>query len=327
VGRSALLVTALLMPLYPPGAVAETGAAEQLASYVWLDVERQPLPFQDHASIREALSTGEVIESGLIGQGVGGARKLVLESGGTRFHAVFRSIDLKVRARKNKKARKATKPYRDAAVFELAAYEISQLLGIHRIPPTVARRIGGQDGTVQIWMEATITEFDLVEQQRLKPPDVYRYRQQKQIMFLLDNLIGNRDRNQGNLLIDETWNVWLIDHTRSFDRSRRLRHPERSKQCERRLWLTLQELDEETLRQRVAPYLERLEVGSLLRRRKKLIRHFKSLIKMRGEDAILFDIHHPTGERLNVEAVVGAGPRPALVLRCGDCGVTGVPIR
>jgi hypothetical protein len=33
------------------------------------------------------------------------------------------------------------------------------------------------------------------------------------------HLIANTDRNQGNLLIDDRWNIWLIDHTRAFRRT------------------------------------------------------------------------------------------------------------
>lgn len=49
--------------------------------------------------------------------------------------------------------RNPNKNYRDAAIFESAAYELSRLLGLGRVPPVVERSIDGQKGTLQIWMQ------------------------------------------------------------------------------------------------------------------------------------------------------------------------------
>jgi len=47
--------------------------------YLFLDVEGRPLPFQDHAAIREALLKATVVSREPIGRGVAGAERLVLE--------------------------------------------------------------------------------------------------------------------------------------------------------------------------------------------------------------------------------------------------------
>jgi len=186
--------------------------------------------------------------------------------------------------------------YRDAAIFEAAAYELSELLGVGRVPPAVVRSIDGQAGTAQIWMEGTAPEVVLVERGELQPPDQERWRQQKQIMYVFDTLIANTDRNQGNLLIDDRWNIWLIDHTRSFRRTEELLFGKRLSTCERRLWTALRQIDEDTLEQRLEPYLERAEIVSLLRRRANLIRNFEKAIKKSGEDAVLYDLRPPAPE-------------------------------
>jgi len=36
------------------------------------------------------------------------------------------------------------------------------------------------------------------------------------VVRLFDQLIYNTDRNLGNLLIDKSWRLWMIDHTRAF---------------------------------------------------------------------------------------------------------------
>jgi hypothetical protein len=258
-------------------------------------VDGTPLPFQDHATIREALHSATVISREKIGRGVGGAEKLVLEHGGTRFHAAFRTVDVTKRPPPSGGATRPTMKYRDAAIFEVAAYELSELLGVGRVPPAVERRIGDVDGSVQIWLEGAAPEVVLVEQGALKPPDQAQWRRQKQVMRVFDSLIANTDRNQGNLLIDDEWNIWLIDHTRAFRRSTRLLYVDRLDTCERRLWVALNEVDENTLTQRLDPYLERLEVTNLLRRRLHLIRHFEQLIERNGEAAVLFDLLPPGG--------------------------------
>ena len=35
-------------------------------------------------------------------------------------------------------------------------------------------------------------------------------------MKMFDNFICNKDRNAGNLLVDDDWNLYLIDHSRAF---------------------------------------------------------------------------------------------------------------
>jgi hypothetical protein len=291
--RRAILAAATAAVIALPCAGAAE-AASGPAPYQWLDVDGKPLPFQDHAAIREALRSAEVISRKKIGRGVGGAEKLVLELGGTRFHAAFRTVDVTRRPPPTGGTTRPTMKYRDAAIFEVAAYELSELLGLGRVPPTVERRIGDVSGSVQIWLEGTMPEVELVEQEALNPPDEARWRRQKQVMRAFDCLIANTDRNQGNLLIDDQWNIWLIDHTRSFRRTTRLLDVDRLSSCERRLWTALNEVDEDTLTQRLDPYLERLEITNLLRRRLHLVRHFEQLIERNGEEAVLFDLPPPS---------------------------------
>ncbi|HSO24086.1 MAG TPA: hypothetical protein VLT81_14340 [Chondromyces sp.] len=260
-----------------------------LETYRWLDVEGRPLPFQDHAAILEALRSGSVVSRHEIGRGVAGAEKLVLEHEGARFHAAFRTVDALVESEPKGGARRPMS-YRDAAIFEAAAYELSELLGIGRVPPAVARSIDGTDGTVQIWMEQTTPEVELLDQGSLDPPDPGLWNRQKDIMRVFDSLIANNDRNQGNLLIDANWNIWLIDHTRAFNRSSELVDRDSITRCERGLWASLQALDEPTIRGRTQSYLKRREVRALLLRRDQLIRHIEKLIEKQGESDVLFHL-------------------------------------
>jgi hypothetical protein len=115
-------------------------------------------------------------------------------------------------------------------------------------------------------------------------------------MYVFDNLIANSDRNQGNLLIDGSWNIWFIDHTRAFKRSSKLIYLDKLTACERQLWESLREIDDQTFRQRLEPYLESQEITKLLTRRRTLVRHIESLIRKNGEQKVLFDLRQPGGE-------------------------------
>ena len=273
------------------------GQPTELGGYIWLDVSLQPLPFQDHATIRDMMRSAQIVSRKKIGRGVTGAEKLTLEVDSIRFHAVFRSVDVTKKAPPPVGVKRRPKLYRDSAIFESAAYELSEMLGISRVPPVVERRIGEQNGTVQIWMEETLPEIELIQRKLLQPPDVVRWRHQKQIMSAFDNLIANSDRNQGNLLIDRNWTLWLIDHTRAFRWTSKLLNRDKLTACERRLWKSLREIDEDTIRRRLEPFLTRQEISTLLRRRLKLIRHIQSLIDTHGEDAVLFDLRPHGAEK------------------------------
>jgi hypothetical protein len=281
--------------------VARAQSPTGIDGYIWLDANDQPLPFQDHATIQEWLRSANVISREKVGRGIAGVEKLVLEHEGIRFHAALRTVDVTARKSAPQGIDGPRKKYRDAAIFESAAYALSELLGIGRVPPVVERSIDGEDGTLQIWMEGIRPEVVLIQNDQLYPTDALRWRQQKQIMYVFDNLVANSDRNQGNLLIDRSWNIWLIDHTRAFKRSSTLIYRDKLTHCERRLWKSLREVDEDALRERLEPYLEGQEIGKLLTRKRLLIRHIESLIKKNGEDNVLFDLR-PPGSQLAVWA-------------------------
>ena len=294
-----LLLTAVVALSCGYARYAHSESPSGIDGYIWRDVNDDPLPLQDHPTIQEWMRSANVISREKVERGVAGVEKLVLEHEDIRFHAAFRSVDVTVRKAAPRGVERPTKKYRDAAIFESAAYELSELLGIGRVPPVVERRVGAESGTVQIWMEGTQPEVVLIQENQLQPPDRVRWNQQKQIMFVFDNLICNSDRNQGNLLIDRGWNIWFIDHTRAFKRSSKLIYLDKLTACERHLWNSLREIDDETIRQRLEPYLESQEITKLLRRRRTLVRRIQGMINKHGEEAVLFDLRPLTGERAN----------------------------
>lgn len=251
----------------------------------WLDVDGKPLPFQSDEEIKQFLAAAKVVKMEGIERGVNRPRKALLEKDGVRAHAAFR--DVAIFNQKIELADGVRFNFRDDAIFECAAYELGRMLGMENIPPTVGRKIQGTKGTLQIWLENTMVEIERIKEKRM-PPDPLRWNRHTQNMRVFDALIYNEDRNQGNILIDEDWNMWLIDHTRAFRTHSRLQNPEPIKMCERKLWEGLQALDEGEVKARLKEYLRPFEINGLLKRRVALIEHIKKLIAERGEGAVLF---------------------------------------
>ena len=284
----------------PPKKTGETRQTVQTTpgrfeGYRFLDADGHPLPFQSDEEIEQFLSTATVVSMKKIPVGVSDPRKLLLAGQGVRLHAVFKHIDLKERNRRDTTAGKS-KTYlvwRDWYGYDIAAYHVDRLLGNDRVPPTIGRKIKRYDGSVQIWLEGVITENERREN-GFDPPSIARFNQQKQIMHVFDNLVGNRDSNLGNALIDRNWRLWLIDCSRCFGTSEELLYPQAVTHCERRLWKVLRELDEHGVTRRLAPYLSKAEISALMVRRDKLVEHIQALIDEWGEEPILFDIGPPT---------------------------------
>jgi hypothetical protein len=287
VSTSAFLVPVLVSALFTP----VSGAAETdlyPTDYVWRDVDGNPLPFQDTATILEALRTAEIVEQEQMSRGIAKNVKLLLEYEGVRFKAVLRMIDV-TEKEKTGSLRMVVK-YRDSHIFEAAAFELSELLGLGRVPPTVQRGLAGHDGTVQIWMEGVAPEDVMLKEGRLTPPDKVSWWRQKGLMWVFDALIANTDRNQGNLLIDEDWNLWFIDHTRAFRETSSLMEVDELDRCERKLWNALQQADEDEIRARLEPFLTSKEMTKLFLRRDKLIKHFQKKIRKKGEEKVIYDL-------------------------------------
>ncbi len=284
----------------PSEKTGETRQSERTApgrfdGYVFLDADGRPLPFQSDEAIEDFLRTATVVSKERIPVGVSDPWKLLLAGNSIRVHAAFKDIDHQERNIRDKTMGKG-KYYliwRDWYGYDIAAYHVDRLLGNDRVPPTIGRKIKRYDGSVQIWLEGVITENERREK-GFDPPSIARFNQQKQIMHVFDNLVGNRDSNLGNALIDRNWRLWLIDCSRCFGTSEELLYPQAVTHCERRLWKVLRELDEHGVTRRLAPYLSKAEISALMVRRDKLVEHIQALIDEWGEEPILFDIGPPT---------------------------------
>jgi hypothetical protein len=291
---TALLVLFALVNQVNGQATAEVQVENAQAPQPWLDPDGKRLPFRFHAEVESFLSNARVVSSKRIGTGITDPRKLLLEKDGIRLHAIFKDID-RLRRGVERSHRKTYLNFRDYHLFECAAYQIDRLLGLNRVPPAVPRRIGATSGTLQLWMEQTIMEKERRDR-NLSAPDPVRWLQQRQMMELFDNLLGNNDSNLGNLLIDRQWNLWFIDHTRCFVTANKPLYPERIIYVERSMWQALLSLDPKVLEAKLDPYLSAREIEALLARRSELIGYIQGLFAKYGEKLVLFDLRPESGE-------------------------------
>ena len=80
----------------------------------------------------------------------------------------------------------------------------------------------------------------------------------------------------------------MIDHTRAFGRTKKLRNPQLIWWCRRDVWERLQELDREVLKEECKKVLTGSQIGALMARRDLLVQHIQKLIDERGEGKVLF---------------------------------------
>ena len=250
------------------------------------------LPFADQGRLLEYLRDAEVISSTILSQGITQAERLLIQQDGTVAQVIFHDVDSFEQRTKRLSNGNTVLYVKDSYTSQVAAYEMSRLLGMDNVPPTVERKFNTSRGSAQLWIENAMTERERLEK-KLEPPDQNLWNQRYSDMRVFDNLINNIDRNQGNLLIDPFWNLWLIDHTRSFGPDRTLPRPELIGRCSRKLWNRLRELDEVDTHTRLSPYLRRSEVKAIFFRRRKLIELIEKKIAAQGEKWVFFELGAP----------------------------------
>jgi hypothetical protein len=262
-------------------------AAEPLRSeFRYTGPDGEQLPFRSDEEVLEFLRTAKIVSVKAIPVGVTMPRKVLLEKNGIRAHAVFRDVRV-IKERVHLDDGSFVLYLRDDYRSEVVAYHLARLLRISGIPPVVERRVRNKPGSLQLWIENAMTE-EKRHDGGISPPQPERWRRQIFTIRIFDNLINNNDRNLGNMLIDPDWNVWMIDHTRSFGREHVLIEPENLNRCPPWLWEQLTSIDDQTLVSAMRPYLGRFEMDAMLARRRKIVETIRQQMELEGESKVLF---------------------------------------
>ena len=137
-----------------------------------------------------------------------------------------------------------SKGFMESYKAEIAAYKLDRMLDMHMVPPIVERKIDGQTGAAVYWVE-NVKGWS-VEKPPQGPEPTWSLQLTRMKMF--DLLIANIDRNQGNLIYDADWHLFLIDHSRAFIDKKDLKSIAPLGRVDRKLWekmqaLTIEDLD------------------------------------------------------------------------------------
>ncbi len=275
----------LASALVSVGLAAQPHAAQPQAGR-WRGPDGDFLPFSTESEIVDFLRKAEVVKKKEIPQGINKPLKVRLRRDDVEANAIFRIVN--VRRARHSSGGEVYLDFHDSYAYECAAFELSLLLGIDNVPPCVPRKLFGNHGTIQLWVEDAMTE-EKRRRTKAKAPSSIDWVRQQQEMRIFDGLIFNFDRNQGNMLIDREWKLWFIDHTRSFHQSDKVRKLERIIWCDRGVWEKLQALDREVLDQRIGDFVEAERIKYVLERRDVLVAHLGKRIADYGETAVIYD--------------------------------------
>ena len=169
--------------------------------------------------------------------------------------------------------------YWESYKSEIAAYELDKLLGMNMVPVAVEKRWKGEKGAAILWLTPIHSWKEM--EHRPKPAKWVR---QIARMKMFDNFICNKDRNAGNLMVDDDWNLFLIDHSRAFlsdkDLAVKLEH------IDREFWNRILTLDEPALTAAIGKWVERGTIRGMLTRRDKMKMAIDKLVAINGEAAV-----------------------------------------
>ncbi|MCA1585283.1 MAG: hypothetical protein LC791_11120 [Acidobacteria bacterium] len=229
--------------------------------------------FDRRQTLEEYLSTADVVKMEEIGLGVTRPRRAYLAPGGLVDRMAWKTI----------------KPgfhsgYWESYKSEIAAYELDKLLGLDMIPPTVERQVRGDVGAAIMWVGPIKSFRDLGGPPSPPADKLTAWNRQIVRAKMFDNLICNIDPNLGNWLVDPSWNLILIDHTRSFTTKQDIVHE--MTRVDRELWERMQALTVEELVPVVAKWIGNREIRAIIARRDRMQAVIDKLVAAKGEAAV-----------------------------------------
>ena len=236
--------------------------------------------------IKQFLLTAKVVKGEKAKKGVTGTSRLTLSDGTVTHDASFQPIDEHKASMQLASGNELN--FVDSYKYNIAAYQLAELLGLEDIVPVyVERKWKGDTGSLSWWLPVKMDEKERV-QNKIAVPDPDAWNNQMHRVRVLDQLVYDNDPNLTNVLIGEDWKVWRIDFTRAFRLSKDLRNPGDLVRCDRHLFDKLKALNQDELLEKTKHYLNKDEVKALMARRDKIVAQFQKLIAEKGESEVLY---------------------------------------
>jgi hypothetical protein len=237
--------------------------------------------------MEQFLLTAKVVAKKKANKGVTDSVRATFSDGSIIHDAQIQTVDIHQTVFNGGRASEVN--FRDTYRYNIGGYRLARMLGMNNVPMSVKRVIDGKDAAVTWWLDDV--QFDETGRLKSKPsqgPDAERTAKQVYVRLIFDELIQNRDRNQGNLLWTNDWTLWLIDHTRAFRLGKSLMKPEQLVRADRRLLDAMRGLTLDAMTKEMGDVMLKLEIEAVLLRRDLLIKHFEDRISRAGELAVLF---------------------------------------
>lgn len=215
--------------------------------------------------------------------------RLTLEQNGVKHRAIWKDAQGRMRG------------FIENWKWEIAAYRLDKYLGLNMVPPTVEREFQRKRGSCQFYVENTPTLLVVQNEKRKKPSyKIYPFNLALYKQRAFDNLLANKDRHLNQFLITDDWQIILIDHSRSFETTKKSTKkliydekfpegPRLMSQLPRILVEKLRAMNQEVIREVVGEYLTDNEIEAVLARRDLIIQWIEKRIKEVGEDKVLYD--------------------------------------
>jgi hypothetical protein len=244
-------------------------------------------PLLTPSEMEAFLLKGKIVDVRDAGGGVTGSRRASVTLGSVTHDVHIQTIDV---AKPVFQAGQHTElNFKDTYRFNIAGYRLARLVGIDAVPMSVERNVDGKVAAVTWWVD----DVQMDEKERLKRktmgPNPLRTSNQIQVMRIWDELIQNRDRNQGNILWTNDWTMWLIDHTRAFRLGKELLKPNEITRIDRGLFSRLKALTEEAIEKATGDSLTRDERTAILERRNRIVKLLEERATRLGEAAVMFE--------------------------------------
>lgn len=253
-----------------------------------LDAQFTAKELAQRPDIEELLKRATIMSSEDIGEGVTKPIRLFLKKGDVECSGCW----------KNPKGMR--KGYLEGWQYEIAAYEMDKLLGLHMIPPTVEREFDGKKGSLQYWVTSEMNDLERIGRGLHIPEHkLASWSKRKYLARAFDCLIANEDRTQQNIRYTKDWRTILIDHSRSFRSSDKFRKQlvlgkngllaqKFFRILPREFVKKIRGLNYDQIKEAVGPYLNKKEIEAILDRRDILLSEIEEMIKDKGEENVLY---------------------------------------
>lgn len=256
----------------------------------------QPVPPPDTgicltgADAEHFLETAEIVDiEKYDSKGITHPRRATLSDGERICRAVFKDVE-EIKDREQLTTGKWLLNLKDSYKHEIAAWKLDQLLGLGLVPPCVERKIEHDTGSLCMWVEGAMTEYERARVKNITPPDVLSYNDQMHDIKMFMQLTWETDyNNTANILIDRNWKLYKVDSSRAFRTDSKLRREATLTRFRRSSLEALGLLDREKLEQALGPWLDSKQIEGLWARHERILERARKLIAKQGEAAILYE--------------------------------------